>query len=192
MFYHSRYFYNPLASPEAFSHIPFCSMLVSILFYLTLITAFISGFERKLYGATIRAATQSIQFGIKLKKYAINWLNPQGIPQTAWIMRGIHNRHKQTQKDVWGQHHYVRYMPKMYGHTFECSTSNSACIRLIESQHGVQLINKPCLWKIFGAEIMYYSQAPSTSGTKMPSYLKALLKQDGKENQKSVLSEERI
>jgi len=51
-------------------------MLVSVLFYLTCITAFISVFERKLYRATIRAATQNIQFGIKLKKYAINWLNP--------------------------------------------------------------------------------------------------------------------
>lgn len=76
MFYHSHYFYNPLASPGAFSHIPFCSMLVSVLFYLILITAFISGFERKLYRAAIRAATQNMPFSIKLKKYAINWLNP--------------------------------------------------------------------------------------------------------------------
>lgn len=80
----------------------------------------------------------------------------------------------------------------MYGHTFECSTSNSACIRLIESQHEAQLINKPCLWKIFGAEIMYYRQAPTACGTKMPFYLKAFLKQDGNENYKSIPSEELI
>lgn len=39
---------------------------------------------------------------------------------------------------------------------------------------------------------MYYSQAPTTCGTKMPSYLKAFLKQDGKGNQRSALPEEQI
>lgn len=67
-------------------------------------------FREGLFSARTGAASQNAAFGIYFKKYAINGLNPWGIPQTAWIMRGIHNRHKQAQNDVCGQYHYVRYI----------------------------------------------------------------------------------
>lgn len=35
---------------------------------------------------------------IKLKRFAVNWLNPRGLAQTAWVMRGEKDRHKQTHK----------------------------------------------------------------------------------------------
>jgi len=62
--------------------------LVSLLFYLTLITTSIAGFERKLYGATIRAATQNVQFGIKLKKVCNKLAESIGNPSNSMDNEG--------------------------------------------------------------------------------------------------------
>lgn len=51
---------------------------------------------------------------IKLKRFAVNWLNPRGLAQTAWVMRGEKDRHKQTHKWVRGQHHYPTYTSHIY------------------------------------------------------------------------------